>query len=247
MNSVSILGVRADDVTYAETLDLVAAYITARAPRQVATVNPEFIVAAQSDAAFRDILSHTALNLPDGIGVLWAARRLGHPLRERVAGVDVTERIAQRAGREGWKIFLLGAAEGVAHRVAEAWRTRYPGISLVGAYAGSPRAEEEEAIVERIRAAQPDVLFVAYGAPAQDKWIARNLRRLGVPVCMGVGGAFDFIAGVTRRAPRWMQRLGLEWLHRLIRQPWRWRRMLALPRFAWQVRASRPAPPGRKS
>jgi len=247
MNSVSILGVRVDDVTYAETLDLVAAYVAARAPRQVATVNPEFIVAAQSDAVFRDILNRAALNLPDGVGVLWAARRLGQPLRERVAGVDVTERIAQRASREGWRIFLLGAAEGVAQRVAEAWRARYPGIDLVGAYAGSPRAEEEEAIVGRIRMAQPDVLFVAYGAPAQDKWIARNLQRLGVPVCIGVGGAFDFIAGVTRRAPRLMQRLGLEWLHRLIRQPWRWRRMLALPRFAWQVRASRPAPPGRKS
>jgi N-acetylglucosaminyldiphosphoundecaprenol N-acetyl-beta-D-mannosaminyltransferase len=247
MNSVGVLGVRVDDVTYAEALDLIAAYITARAPRQIATVNPEFIVAAQTDAAFRDILNRTALNLPDGIGVLWAARRLGHPLRERVAGVDVVEQIAQRASQEGWRVFLLGAAEGVARKVAEVWQARYPNIAIAGAFSGSPRSGEEEAIVERIRAARPDVLFVAYGAPAQDKWIARNLLRLNVPACMGVGGAFDFIAGVTRRAPRWMQRLGLEWLHRLIRQPWRWRRMLALPRFAWQVRASRPAPPGRKS
>jgi len=235
MRSIDVLGIRVDDVTIDEALDFVASSIAARAPCQIATVNPEFVMAAQSDAVFRDVLGQTALNLPDGVGVVWAARRLGHPLRARVAGVDVVERVAQRAGREGWRIYLLGAGEGVAQKVAEAWRSRYPGIDVVGIYAGSPRRDEEDQIVERVRAARPDVLFVAYGAPAQDIWIARNRERLNVPVAMGVGGAFDFIAGVTRRAPRWMQRSGLEWLHRLIRQPWRWRRMRALPRFAWQI------------
>jgi len=235
MRSIDVLGIRVDDVTVDEALDFVASRIAARAPCQIATVNPEFVMAAQSDAVFRDVLSHTALNLPDGIGVIWAARRLGRPLRERVSGVDVVERVAQRAGREGWKIFLLGAGEGVAQKVAEVWRSRYPGIGMAGTYGGSPRRDEEDEIVERVRAASPGVLFVAYGAPAQDIWIARNWERLNVPVAMGVGGALDFIAGITRRAPRWMQRSGLEWLHRLIRQPWRWRRMRALPRFAWRV------------
>ena len=235
MRSIDVLGIRVDDVTVDEALDFVASRIAARAPCQIATVNPEFVMAAQSDAVFRDVLSHTALNLPDGIGVIWAARRLGRPLRERVSGVDVVERVAQRAGREGWKIFLLGAGEGVAQKVAEVWRSRYPGIDMAGTYGGSPRRGAEDEIVERVRAASPDVLFVAYGAPAQDIWIARNRERLIAPVAMGVGGALDFIAGIAQRAPRWMQRSGLEWLHRLIRQPWRWRRMRALPRFAWRV------------
>ena len=235
MNSINILGVRVDNVTYGETLDLIASTIAARVPRQIATVNPEFIMAAQEDAAFRDVLNHTALNLPDGIGVIWAARRLGRPLRERVAGSDSVDLIAQRASEQGWKVYLLGAAEGVAQKAEEVWQARYPGFNCVGTFGGSPRVEEEDSIIERIRVAAPDVLFVAYGAPAQDKWIARNLSRLNVPACMGVGGALDFIAGVTQRAPRWIQRLGLEWLHRLIHQPWRWRRMLALPRFVWRV------------
>ncbi len=233
--SLNILGVRVDDVTTGETLDFIAAAIAARTPRQLATVNPEFIMAAQTDVAFRAVLDQCALNLPDGIGVIWASRRLGYPLRERVAGSDLVERMAGRASREGWRVYLLGAAEGVAQKAAEVLVSRYPGFNCVGTHSGSPRGEEEGTIVQRVRAAAPDVLLVAYGAPTQDKWIARNLSRLDVPVCMGVGGALDFVAGVTRRAPRWMRRLGLEWLHRLIRQPWRWRRMLALPRFAWRV------------
>lgn len=235
MHTVNILGVRVDDVTYEETLDLIAGYIASRTPRQIATVNPEFLMAAQNDAAFRDILAGTALNLPDGVGVIWAARRLGHPLRERVAGSDLVGRIAERAGRDGWKVYLLGAAEGVAQKAADVLSSRYPGFECAGTYSGSPRAAEEEAIADHVRAAAPDVLLVAYGAPAQDKWIARNLSKLNVPVCIGVGGALDFTAGVARRAPKWMQWIGLEWLHRLIRQPWRWRRMLALPRFVWSV------------
>ncbi|HLF26209.1 MAG TPA: WecB/TagA/CpsF family glycosyltransferase [Anaerolineae bacterium] len=235
MHSINILGIRVDDVTLVEVLDFTAACIAARAPHQFATVNVEFIMAAQADGAFRQVLRETALNVPDSAGVIWAARRLGHPLRERVAGSDLVEQIAQRAGSAGWRIYLLGAAEGIAHQASEVWKSRYPGLHIAGAFSGSPRADEENSIVERIQAAAPDIVFVAYGAPAQDKWIARNLPHLKVPVCMGVGGAFDFVAGVAQRAPRWMQRLGLEWLHRLLRQPWRWRRMLVLPRFAWRI------------
>ena len=247
--SVSILDVRTDDVTYAETIDFIAATIAARVPRQITTVNTEFIMAAQTDAAFRDVLNSSALNPPDGIGVVWAARWLGHSLRERVAGSDLVPLIARRASEMGWKVYLLGAAEGVAQKTAEILRARYPGFTCAGTYGGSPGIEEEASIVDHIRDSAPDVLLVAYGAPAQDKWIARNLARLNVPVCMGVGGSFDYIAGVMPRAPKWMQRLGLEWLYRLIRQPWRWRRMLALPRFAWKVCATalRPAPPARRS
>jgi N-acetylglucosaminyldiphosphoundecaprenol N-acetyl-beta-D-mannosaminyltransferase len=123
----------------------------------------------------------------------------------------------------------------VAERAAAVLTRRHLGLEIAGTYAGSPDPAEENEIVARVRAAAPDFLFVAYGAPRQDLWIHRNLHRLGVPVCMGVGGTLDFIAGVTPRAPRWMRRHGLEWLYRLYLQPWRWRRMLALPRFVYHV------------
>ena len=133
----------------------------------------------------------------------------------------------------------MGAAPGVAEAAGQALQAQHPSLEIAGAYAGSPAASEEEAIVSHIRAARPDFLFVAYGAPRQDLWIARNLGRLGVSLAMGVGGTFDFIAGRARRAPRWMRGAGLEWLHRLAHEPWRWRRMLALPHFAALVLLAR--------
>jgi N-acetylglucosaminyldiphosphoundecaprenol N-acetyl-beta-D-mannosaminyltransferase len=130
---------------------------------------------------------------------------------------------------------LLGAAPGVAEETATRLQSLAPGLQIAGTYAGTPAQTEEDAIIERVRAAQADILCVAYGAPAQDLWIYRNLSRLPVALAVGVGGAYDFISGRQRRAPRLMQRLGLEWLYRLYREPWRWRRMLALPRFALRV------------
>ncbi|MHB0857461.1 MAG: WecB/TagA/CpsF family glycosyltransferase [Anaerolineae bacterium] len=245
--SVDILGVRIDDVTVAETLDLLDRFVAERRPHQVATVNPEFVMEAQRNAAFRVTLAACDLALPDGAGLLLAARFLGQPLRERVTGSDAVPLIAHRSARLGHSLFLLGAAPGVAERAAEVLSRDNPGLQIAGAYAGSPYPAEEDEIVARVRAAQPDFLFVAYGAPRQDLWIHRNLERLGVPVCMGVGGAFDFLTGLAVRAPVWVRQLGLEWLHRLWHQPWRWRRMLALPRFTWQVALQRFAgPAGRK-
>ncbi|MDH7485037.1 MAG: WecB/TagA/CpsF family glycosyltransferase [Anaerolineae bacterium] len=232
---VLILGVRVDAVTAAEALDIIEQIVREGRPRQVVTVNPEFVMAAQTNEAFRRVLNAATLALPDGIGLVWAARILGQRLPERVAGSDIVPRIAERAAGRGWRLFFLGAAPGVAERAAMRLAAQYPGLTVAGTYAGSPAAAEEDEIVARVRAARPDILFVAYGAPAQDLWIARNLERLGVPLCMGVGGTFDFIAGVTRRAPPWVQRLGLEWLHRLIHQPWRWRRQLALVKFVGLV------------
>jgi len=229
--SLSILGVRVDDVTYEEALAHVERCIGDGGVHQIATVNVEFIMEARRNRAFKHILAEAGLCVPDGVGVLWASRQQGKPLRQRVAGVDLVERIAARAAEQGWRIYFLGAAQGVAERAATTLAQRYPGLKIAGCYAGSPRREEEDDIVGWVRAAEPDVLFVAYGAPRQDLWISRNQARIGVPVAIGVGGAFDFIAGVTQRAPKWMQRSGLEWLHRLLRQPWRLRRQLSIPRF----------------
>lgn len=226
--AVAILGVRVHAITIAETLAWIEAAIAERAsgPRQICTANPEFIMAAQRDHEFFDLLNRADLVIPDGVGLLWAARQRGERLPERVAGSDLVELIAERAAQRGWRVFFLGAAEGVAQRAAESLQTRHPGLIVAGAYPGSPQPTEETAIIARLHAAQPDILLVAYGAPAQDKWIARNRGRLDVPVSIGVGGSFDFVAGMAQRAPLWARRLGLEWLHRLYRQPWRARRIL---------------------
>jgi N-acetylglucosaminyldiphosphoundecaprenol N-acetyl-beta-D-mannosaminyltransferase len=198
-------------------------------------VNPELLVAAQSDESFKEVLNQASLSLPDGIGLLWGSRVIGQPLRQRVAGVDTVERLAALSARKGYRLFFLGAASGVAQEAANRLGARYPGLQVVGTYAGSPARDEEQEILGRIGEARPDFLLVAYGAPKQEKWIHRNRRALGGVVAVGVGGSFDFLSGRAVRAPVWMQRMGLEWLHRLWREPWRWRRMLALPRFAWAV------------
>jgi N-acetylglucosaminyldiphosphoundecaprenol N-acetyl-beta-D-mannosaminyltransferase len=244
-NSVNILGVRIDDVTMQEACDRLAALIAQGGVHQVATVNTEFIMAARRDPAFAEVLNVTVLNVPDGVGVLWAARRRGHPLRERVAGVELVREMSARGSQYKWRAYFLGARPGVAERAAANLALKYQGLVIAGAYAGSPQASDEEDILARIRRARPNLLFVAYGAPAQDMWLARNLPRLqlgpppaGVPVGVvgvGVGGVFDFLTGVQKRAPGWMQQAGLEWFYRLLRQPWRWRRQLALIQFFFTV------------
>lgn len=230
-----ILGLPVDAITYAEWLEMIGAWVKGDTARHVCTINPEFAMIAQEDKLFQNILLRADLCVPDGVGLLWAGRRLGTPLPERVTGSDGLPIIAERAAREGWRLFMLGAAPGIAQKAADVLRARYPGVKIVGVYAGSPAPADEDALVERVNASSADILFVAYGAPVQDKWIARNLPRLRVKMAMGVGGSFDFVAGIIPRAPLWMQRAGLEWLYRLYLQPWRARRMLRLPRFVWAV------------
>lgn len=237
--ALRILGIPIHDVTLEEAVEQVAAWVKEGGAHQMATVNPEFVMAARRDPAFRAVLERADLCLPDGVGITLAARYLGRPLRERVAGVDLVEALAARAARDGWRVFFLGAAPGVAERAASVLAARHPSLTVAGTYAGSPRREEEDHIVQQVQEAKADVLLVAYGAPAQDLWLARNLVRTGAKVGVGVGGAFDYIAGVVPRAPRWMRRVGLEWLYRLIRQPWRWRRQRVLPLYAILVLLSK--------
>ncbi len=232
---VRLLGVPLDPITWDDLRRQIAVWVAGDRPRQICTVNPEFVMVAQRDIHFYAILQRADLCAADGIGLLLAARLRGQPLPDRITGSDGLPLITGWAAEAGWRIFLLGAAEGVAARAADLLRARYPGVQIVGTYAGSPAPEEEAAIVERINACGADILFVAYGAPTQDKWIARNLPRLNVKVAMGVGGAIDFVTGAQVRAPKGWQRLGLEWLYRLIREPWRWKRMTRLPRFVLAV------------
>lgn len=235
MNRVFILGVPVDAITESGAVDWVAAAILNQQPRQVATVNPEFVMRARHDSRFLSVLAQADLCIPDGYGVVWAARRLGHPLPQRVAGVDFIRALARRGAQDGWRFFFLGAGPGVAESAASVLRRDCPELVVAGCLSGSPDPADDLVTAGAVRAARTDVLLVAYGAPGQDLWIARNLRQSGARVAIGVGGAFDFISGQARRAPGWMQDRGLEWLHRLIKEPWRWRRMLALPQFALAV------------
>lgn len=222
---ITLLGVRIDDVTMVEAMAQIAAFIRIRTPHQIATVNPEFVMTAQHNTAFASVLQAADLAVPDGVGLKIAARLTGQRLHGRVSGVDLCEQLAAASQAHGWRLYLLGAAPGVANATATVLQRRFPGVVIAGAYAGSPRPQDELAIRARITEARPDVLLVAYGAPAQDLWIARNQPTLRVPVAIGVGGTFDYLSGRVLRAPRWMRQLGLEWLFRLIRQPWRWKRI----------------------
>jgi N-acetylglucosaminyldiphosphoundecaprenol N-acetyl-beta-D-mannosaminyltransferase len=231
MNQVKILGVRVDNVGYNELIKRVDTYVTSGQPHQIVTLNTEMLVAAYDDPRFRDTLNGADLVVADAAGLVLAARLLGQPLNERVTGSDGIYQLAAHCARQGYRPFFLGAAPGVAEVVAHRLVEANPSLNVAGTFAGSPASDDEDGIVALVRAAKPDLLFVAYGVPAEEKWIARNRDRVGVPAMIGVGGSFDFVAGVTKRAPVWMRKLGLEWLYRLIREPWRWRRQLALPRF----------------
>lgn len=235
----AVLGIGVDRLDIVGSAARIAAFVAARTPRQVVTVNPEFVIAARRDPGFRRVLRQADLATADGMGIVWAARILGERLPERVGGVELLHQVAENAARLGHTLFLLGAQPGVATAAGEVLVRQYPGLRIVGADAGSPDPADEEMIIAMVQQARPDILFVAFGAPAQDLWIARTLPRLGVPVAIGVGGAFDYLAGRVPRAPELLQRAGLEWLYRLVIQPWRWRRMLALPRFAALVIADR--------
>jgi N-acetylglucosaminyldiphosphoundecaprenol N-acetyl-beta-D-mannosaminyltransferase len=230
-----VLGIEVHCVVEQDVIDFVRERLRTLEPTQIVTVNAEFVMMARKDNQFRAVLAHADIATPDGAGVVWAARRKGATIRRRVGGSDLIWSFSRQAAAEGHRVFLLGAADGVAASAAHRLAADIPGLVVAGTHSGSPNSEEEGSIVDLVRTSGAHILFVAFGAPQQDLWIARNLARSGAVVGMGVGGSFDYLAGTARRAPAWMQERGLDWLWRLAQQPWRWRRMLALPRFVWAV------------
>ena len=223
---------RVDDVTYDEALALIEGWIAEGGPHVVTTPNPEIVMRARGEPSFRATLQRAALNVPDGVGLLLAARLRGVRFREHVRGTDLVHRLAALGASRGHRWYLLGAADGMARKAADRLQAQYPGLTVAGAEPGSPRPEDDAATGAMIQAAGPiDVILVAYGAPAQERWLERNLGPLAIPVGIGVGGVLNFLSGEVPRAPAWMRRLELEWLHRLVVQPWRWKRQLELPKF----------------
>jgi N-acetylglucosaminyldiphosphoundecaprenol N-acetyl-beta-D-mannosaminyltransferase len=229
-----VLGVRVDCLDMRATLDRIEEFVGAGGSHIVATVNPEFIMRARRDPEFARVLESADLCLADGTGVVWAARRQGCSMSAPVTGTDLIPPLAALCAKQGFRLFLLGAEPGVAAELAAHLRTEHPGLA-VAAHAGSPDPLADEETVTQIRAHRAQVLLVAFGAPNQELWIDRLKNRLGVAVGIGVGGAFDYLTGRVPRAPMWMRSAGLEWLYRLLHQPWRVRRMAVLPVYAVKV------------
>jgi len=218
-----ILGVKIDKVNLAEALAKIQAFLLVDELHQIVTVNPEFIMGAQKDDLFKRIINESFLAIPDGVGLQFAASFLGVKIGERLTGVDLTWEIAKIAAEKNYSIYLLGAKPGVGDMVKQKLELIYPNLKIAGTYAGSP---DEEGITDKINESEADILLVAFGAPGQEKFIYENKEKLKVKLAMGVGGTFDYIAGIVPRAPEWLRNIGLEWFYRLVKQPQRLNRII---------------------
>ena len=227
----SVLGVPVDAVTMESALEQIRTMLAGEVTNLVLAVNPEKVMAAQKNPELLKVLGSASLLVPDGIGVVIAARILGGVSMKRVPGSDLMPEICGLAASEGHSVFLFGARPGVAAEAAELLRQRYPGLVIAGTQHGYVPEEEMGALVRAINDSGAAVLFVGLGSPRQELWLNKHRHMLKVRVCQGVGGSFDAICGNPKRAPRWAQRVHLEWLHRLVLQPRRADRQSALPRF----------------
>lgn len=206
----------------------------------VVTANAEIIMMCQEDASYKNILANDAdLVLPDGAGTVWAGRKLGNQVPERVAGFDLFLRLLEISATKKYKVYFFGAAPGIAKEAKQKAESLYPGINVVGVRDGFFNDNDDAAIIEEINKSQAQILFIALGAPKQEKWLKAHLSELQPNIAMGIGGSFDVLSGNAERAPLWMQKHSLEWLFRLYKQPSRFRRMLVLPKFVIKVLCSK--------
>lgn len=249
---IKLFQVGIDQVDNQETIQKIEEFIVSKKAHQIVTPDTLAVLRARKDPEYQAILKSADLVTPDGAGILWAATTLNYPLPERVTGIDIIHNICRLAAEKGYSLYLLGSYPGVASEAALNLTKKYPGIKIAGTHHGyfggggrdncgdakegnSGKNKDEEKIIDEIKEKRPDVLLVGMGVPKQEKWISKNLDKLDVPVCMGVGGSFDVLSGRIPRAPLWMQRHGMEWIYRSIKQPNRAFRTLALFYFIWLV------------
>ncbi len=224
------------DITDVSAVERAAeGYISRRQPSHIVTLNALMYNLTLNDPELAAAVSRAALIVPDSVGMVWAARFIHGVRSPRLTGIDLIDRFCGHAARSNYRLFLLGAAPGVAEETGRRLAQRFPGLTIAGTRDGYFTHEEETAVIDAVVKARPHFLFVALAMPHQEKWIHRHLNSLGVPVVMGVGGSFDVISGRLRRAPRWMQRCGIEWFFRLLQQPSRIFRMKDLPLFVWNM------------
>ena len=249
---IKLFQVGIDQVDNQKTIQKIEEFIISKKPHQIVTPDTLAVLRARKDPEYHAILKSADLVTPDGAGILWAATTLNYPLPERVTGIDIIHNICRLAAKKGYSLYLLGSYPGVASEAALNLTKKYPGIKIAGTHHGyfscedsqncedvkngnSVRNKKEEEIISEIKENKPDILLVGMGMPKQEKWINKNLEKLDVPVCIGVGGSFDVLSGRIPRAPLWMQRHGMEWIYRSIKQPNRAFRVLALFYFIWLV------------
>jgi N-acetylglucosaminyldiphosphoundecaprenol N-acetyl-beta-D-mannosaminyltransferase len=233
MKKETYLGVNVCSVDMNGVLNEIDSIIEKREPSFVVAINPEKIMKAQSDEKLMKLLNSAAIQIPDGVGVLIASRLKKGTIKSRVTGIDLMYGICENAAKKGHRVFLLGAQPEVAEMAGKILKERYRGLNIVGIRDGYFKEEDE--LIECIKSTSPDILFVAMGSPKQEYWITKNMDELNIPLLMGVGGSFDVTCGNIRRAPGWMCSMGLEWLFRLIKEPWRYKRMAVLPQFLLKV------------
>jgi len=234
---INILGISVDCVTMSTALDYVEDIILkANKPSSILAINPEKIIKAKQEPLLFKSIKQAQLLIPDGIGVVWAARLLGLGKMQRVPGAELMPAICERAAQKGYKLFLFGGKEEVNTRAVAALRKQYPDIKIVGHHHGYVSKPEMPSLIEKINTSEAEVLFIALGSPTQELWMEQYFPKLkNIKVCQGVGGTFDVIAGTVRRAPLIFRKLSLEWLYRLISQPRRFFRQVALPKFVYQI------------
>ena len=233
---VKILGVPVHPLTMNESVTVLEEKLQKKEQAFVVTANAEIIMMCQQDKEYNNIVSEQAdLVLPDGAGAVWAGRYLGNEVPERVAGFDLYNQLLKLSADKGYKAYFFGGAPGVAEAAKNKAEELYPGVQIVGCRNGYFAEAEEETIIKEINDAASDMLFVALGAPKQEKWLVKYRNQLKPRVLMGIGGSFDVLAGKMERAPKWMQEASLEWAFRLYKQPSRFMRMLALPKFVLKV------------
>ena len=240
MKHVNIASVRIDNVSFSEAVARIEELITRRRTAFVVTPNVDHVVRLERDESFRTIYQNASLVLADGVPLLWAARFLGTPFQEKISGSDLLPRLCGVAAEKGYQLFFLGGRPGAAEKAADNLRRIYPEIKITGIYSPPMGFEKDHTELEKIngmiKKAAPDLLFVGLGSPKQEKWIYANKEICKVPVSIGIGVSFEFMAGIVKRAPRWMQKIGLEWLWRLAMEPVRlWRRYLGDTVFFWLI------------
>lgn len=230
---IDVMGVRFDNVTMTEALEKAKEMLQTEGADYVVTPNSEIVYEAMADQELEDLLNGASLVLPDGAGVVLGAKILGTPLKEKVAGVEFADGVLGLLAETGGSVYLLGSKPGVAELAAEKMLAKHPGLTIAGMADGY--FKDEAAVVEQVNAANADVLFVCLGAPKQERFMVNHRAELNVKLMAGLGGSLDSFAGTVKRAPRWMIKLSLEWFYRLLKEPWRFKRMLRLPKFLWAV------------
>ena len=237
MSRTDVLGVGFDNVTMAEAVERALALIDAREGRYVVTPNPEIVMLAKENPALKEALAGADIVLPDGAGIVKGAAILGRPMKEKVPGIDFACGVMARLAERGGSVYLFGAKPGVAETAAETLRTKFPGLVISGTSDGY--FSDDGPIIEKIKDAAPDLLLVCLGAPKQELWMAKMSGKLPVGLMVGLGGSLDVFAGTVKRAPEAWQKLDLEWLYRLLKEPRRIGRMKKLPLFVIEAAGER--------